>query len=106
MMTTESILSLPVHSHHVDGVKVVTIRQYFFDLLKTLWLEQDEFSGKRPWGSSGWEYDVYATLIMYQLIPGDLDEDGCVTAINEKEAKEFVLNKIIHPLLRGPKVAQ
>lgn len=42
----------------------LTVRDYLKALLRRLWLEQEGFSGKRPFGNSGWE-----------------DEDGWIEAI-------------------------
>jgi hypothetical protein len=40
-----------------------TIGEYLGTLLLTLWQEGESFNGKRPFGNSGWEYDVYRGLI-------------------------------------------
>ena len=40
-----------------------TIRQYLYQLLRSVWRENEEFSGKRPFGNSGWQYDVYKALV-------------------------------------------
>ena len=44
-----------------NDIGAKTIGEYFEKLLLTLWDEQEDFSGKRPFGNSGWEYDVYAS---------------------------------------------
>lgn len=55
-----------------------TIKEYLRLLLITLWQEGDNFDGKRPFGDSGWKYDLYIALIKKGLIKGTLDSDGYV----------------------------
>lgn len=35
-----------------------TIRDYLKELLRTVLVEEEGFSGKRPFGNSGWIYDL------------------------------------------------
>jgi hypothetical protein len=64
---------------------------YLKSLLTTLWEEQDGFSGKRPFGNSGWQYDVWIAFIKAGLITGELDADGCVKDCDDKEGDALVL---------------
>ena len=70
------------------------VRQYFHILLRNLWAEAGEFSGKRPFGNGSWQYDIYAVLIRNGFIEGKLDEDGYVEAINYKMANAYIQNLI------------
>jgi hypothetical protein len=63
----------------------ITIKGYFKELLCTLWKEQDGFSGKRPFGNSGWDYDIYAALILAGAIEGELDENGYIDEMSKKQ---------------------
>jgi hypothetical protein len=62
----------------VEGGEIgtCTVREYLVTLLETLWIEKDEFTGKRPFGNSGWEYDLYGALVAAGIVPGTFDEDG------------------------------
>lgn len=71
----------------------VTIRQYFKLLLSELWKRAEGFSGKRPFGDSTWQFDVYKALIKHGF-PGQLDEDGYVDKIDMKIADELILEAI------------
>jgi hypothetical protein len=73
----------------------VTLRYFLSKLLSTLWIEEESFSGKRPFGNSGWQYSIYNSLAENKLIPSDgvPDENGDYN-YNTKEAKEFVLRII------------
>lgn len=100
-MELNEILQLNVVRHDLNTE--VTIRQYFYDLLSALWVQGENFSSKRPFGNSGWDYGVYVTLIREGLISGKIaaDEDGgnpYVDEINEVEARNFVINNILKPL--------
>ena len=46
----------------LDG-DTLTIKEYLHKLLSTLWDEGESFNGKRPFGNSGWEYDIYTALV-------------------------------------------
>lgn len=71
-----------------------TIRDYLRQLLTTLWVEKEGFSGKRPFGNSDWEYDLYFPLIQAGVIHGSVDEDGCI-----QEVDDFRGNVIITSLI-------
>ena len=55
-----------------------TLREYFRALLITLWKDGEGFSGKRPFGNSGWDSDVYLALVEMGAVKGEiLNDDGC-----------------------------
>lgn len=72
----------------------ITIREYLRHLLETLWVEGEGFSGKRPFGNSGWQYYIYQELIEAEMIKGELDEEGCVVRFEEEPAQTFILGMI------------
>lgn len=72
----------------------ITLREYFKKLLTTLWEEEEDFSGKWPFGNSGWKYDVYKALIKNELVPGKLNKDGYVENIDTKKADDLIINLI------------
>lgn len=94
-MTREEILELPVMRWDISAE--LSMREYFERLFIKLWDEADNFSGNRPYGNSGWKWDVYATLIKYKIIEGELDEKGYVKEIDEKAASKFVSDEILYP---------
>lgn len=61
-----------------------TIGDYLKKLLIKLWIDEEEFSGKRPFGNSGWKYIIYETLIENKIISGELD-DGTVLSLSSEE---------------------
>lgn len=84
----KNIGALTFFSH--DLGETISIHDYLIRLLSTLWHEQDEFSGKRPFGNSGWSYDLMACLIANNIIPGELDEEGYVNDVDYEKGDEVI----------------
>ena len=68
-----TILKLPMEESDSGAT---TVGGYLQKLLVTLWIEQEGFSGKRPFGNSGWDYDLMKALADGGFIKGEIDEDG------------------------------
>lgn len=84
-----SALEVRFDSDAGDGL---TVRDYLRTLLETLWREG--FSGKRPFGNSGWEYDLYAPLIKAGFLKGELDDEGYVRSLDRAAAEAYVFDLI------------
>jgi hypothetical protein len=52
-----------------------TIRGYLIALTREVWREGEGFSGKRPFGNSSWEWDVFRALVDAGYIAGTIDEE-------------------------------
>jgi hypothetical protein len=79
-----------------DAGDDLSIREYLRALLLTLWAEGEGFSGKRPFGNSGWCLDLYQPLIAAGFVPGTLDpEDGYIVEYNRVFADAFVTDLIL-----------
>ncbi len=94
-MTKENALALRfVH----DTIGSITVRDYLKLLLRALWMEQESFDAKRPFGDGGWEYDIYNPLVKSGFISGDLCETGGCNfsgpedggTFNRQEARDYV----------------
>jgi hypothetical protein len=83
-------LDLPVRTDDIDTDQPVTIRTYLRELMMTLWREKEGFSGKRPFGNSGWHYDLYETLARHGIVPAKFDEDGEVTDVDRHAADRII----------------
>jgi hypothetical protein len=79
-----------VHLSQDTGLKIPTGRNYIKLLLLTLWEEKESFSGKRPFGNSGWDYYIAASLI--EIFPnlGKLNEDGYVDEVDDDLVNDYV----------------
>lgn len=89
-MSVEKILNCKCE---LNG-KSITVKEYLKSLLEKLWLEGDCFSAKRPFGDSGWEYDLYIALVKGGLIDGLIDEHGDVYEIDQDSANKAILKAI------------
>ncbi len=65
-----NILDVPLRGNDADAE---TIGEYLGLLLCRVWDEEQGFSGKRPWGNSGWQYVVYVALAEAGFIEGERD---------------------------------
>jgi hypothetical protein len=81
-----SALELRIDSDAGDNI---TIRDYLHELLALVWAEGDGFNGKRPFGNSGWEYELYIPLIAAGYVDGVLDE-GYIESFDLKAARAFI----------------
>jgi hypothetical protein len=75
------------YPEHILGLKLgpndagaKTIQEYFRMMMHKLWIEGESFSGKRPFGNSGWEWPVYRALLDAELIKGTEDDFDQIAA--------------------------
>jgi hypothetical protein len=80
-----AILDCPM-SENDSGA--TTIRGYLIALLAGVWAEEEGFSGKRPFGNSGWKYDIYDALAKAGLIQATLDEDGFIDQLDDDQKQQ------------------
>ena len=85
--TLEAALEVRFDSDAGDGR---TVRGYLHALLATLWAEQEGFSGKRPFGNSGWHLELYKPLMAAGFIAGTVDHDGNPEEFDRKAAHQYV----------------
>lgn len=92
MVTDAQVLALPMQQP--NDANAATVRDYLIKLLAELWREGEMFSGKRPFGNSGWQYDLYLPLIVAGFVPGVLDEDGYIDNVDDKRADAVIASAI------------
>ncbi len=85
-----NILDLPMEENDAEAT---TIRDYLKALLSTLWREEESFSGKRPFGNSGWTWDIYRALVAGGAIKGKI-EDNDLVEHDEQAANELIQEAI------------
>jgi hypothetical protein len=85
--TPAQILATPMGENDADAT---TIREYLVALARGAWTEGEGFSGKRPFGSSSWRYEVYAALGDAGYIRYVRDEDGYCEDCDEGLGNELV----------------
>lgn len=77
-----------------NDAAAITIKDYLKALLTTLWSEGEGFSGKRPFGNSGWEHELYVALVAAGAVQGKLDEEGCLDTVDHESANELIFQAI------------
>ncbi len=70
------------------------MRDYLIALLDELWREGEGFSGKRPFGNSGWDYEVYVGLVKAGAVDGKIDEYGYLEELDEEAGRRLILDAI------------
>lgn len=87
IFTGKEILSVPIK--YCDcGAK--TIKEYLIILLGELWEKQELFNGKRPWGTSGWDFELYRALLSEGFVAGKFDEDDWIEEIDIETANDLI----------------
>lgn len=71
-MTNKQILDLQFESRDLE--QVITIREFFKKLLTTLFEQGETFNGKRPFGNSGWDWDLKICLCQNSIIEATYSE--------------------------------
>jgi hypothetical protein len=85
------LLDLPMPDNDANAS---TIREYLGTLLQNLWIEEEGFDGKRPFGNSGWKHEVYTALILARAVQGDFDEDGYIEDVDDDTADKLISEAI------------
>lgn len=72
-------------------VEGTSLRVMLKDLLTMVLLQGEQFDGKRPWGDSGWEFDIYRAMVLNGFIKGTVDEYGDIYNYSVAECDELIL---------------
>jgi hypothetical protein len=88
------VLDLPMEE---NDAKAATIRDYLKALLAELWRKEEGFNGKRPFGNSGWTWDVYRALVKGNAIKGKFSSDGDLIE-HDQEAGDRMIQEAINAL--------
>lgn len=87
-MTGTEILNIKYLFRDVSE-DVITISDYLKELLYTLISEGEGFSGKRPFGNSGWECDLASALVFGGAIKGEIESYDVGTEYEHSEACSY-----------------
>ena len=88
---THPVLDLPMQANDAGAA---TIRDYLKRLLRDVFTEQECFSGKRPFGNSGWSWDLHKPLVTAGLVSGAIDEDGYLVEHDQLAAEAMIIAAI------------
>lgn len=90
-ITPAQVLDLPLPPND-SGSR--TIRGYLVELLTLVWRDGECFDGKRPFGNSSWEYDLYGPLVKAGFVRGSFDKWGGLDEFDRAAADELVAKAI------------
>lgn len=91
MADPQAVLDCPMEGNDAGAA---TIRGYLVALVREVWKEGEGFSGKRPFGNSSWEYEVYGALVRAELVSGSFDENGYIEDVDTREANALIFAAI------------
>lgn len=92
IMSFIDILKVPMKENDANAE---TIGHYLKTLLIAVLEEQEGFSGKRPFGNSGWFRDLVEPLVLAKKIEGRYDEEfDSIDDFNEDEAVAVLIEAI------------
>lgn len=91
MIDPRDVLAVPMGPNDAGAA---TIRDYLVNLLQAVVSQGEGFSSKRPFGNSGWEWDLPEALVRVGLVEGTLDEDDCLDAWDRAGAQELINSAI------------
>lgn len=88
--TPQQILDLEIGDND-SGAS--TVRGYLVALLRVLWVEEEGFSGKRPFGNSGWQHaDCAEAFVRAGFVDGVIHEpteDEDWTEVEEYDVQQL-----------------
>jgi hypothetical protein len=89
----KKILDTPINCEIGD----CTIGEYLSELLITLLKKGAGFSGKRPFGDSGWKFQLLKAMVKGGFVKATFDPDGYLDEIEDvEEDKAFdLINTVI-----------
>lgn len=61
-ITIRSVLEIELDPERTDTPVPISIKKYFQKIIFTLWEDPESFTGKRPFGDSGWAFDIISTV--------------------------------------------
>lgn len=97
-MDIPAIMSLPMP--HPESGDDSTIGENLRDIMRRVWEKEEGFSGKRPWGYSGWQLSFYEVLVKFDVIEGSFDEYGYLDSCDDADGFEIIcecIEKFTYP---------
>lgn len=88
------------YQYSFEDAGVTCLRDYFYEILTTLWIRGEGFSSKRAFGDSDWQWQAYYCLAEAGAIKADFDSDWEEWEFSEEEAEKKVLD-LIHHIFKG-----
>lgn len=100
-LQARQILALPLDPG--NDAEATSVRDYLVKLLLLIWKDGEGFDGKRPFGNSSWDFDLYKPLGVAGLVRLTFDEDGYIDSFDWEEQQkadrliEAAILELLHP---------
>lgn len=85
-----NVLDIPMQDNDANAK---TVRDYLKALLAKLWREGEGFNGKRPFGNSSWNYEIYWALATAGAVSSKIEGDELVD-VDEAAADKLIQQAI------------
>lgn len=95
--TAQQVLDTPLRDNDAGAA---TIRDYLTKLLLGVWEHKEGFDGKRPFGNSGWDYELYDGLARAGLIDATYKQYKGVGGESTRERRRRRLPTLLRPWRR------
>lgn len=93
MITPEEVLDIPMNPGDNDA-GASKVGQYLVKLLLAVWEEGEGFSGKRPFGNSSWEWELYTALMDAGVVEAKIDKYGEAGLVDRRKADKLIADAI------------
>lgn len=91
----EKVLKCPMT--YDNDADAVTVGDYLKRLLLELWIREEGFSGERPFGNSGWQYEMVLALVKEGLVTGKIDDEyGDLIEFDQDFYEDLIIAAIKH----------
>lgn len=101
-VTYEALMDCPLKldEHTRAPIPVATVRDYFRATLLKFLDDPEDFSGKRPFGSSWWHGPIASAWVRHGLVEGRLDPDEGWLEDYEREQFDSCMELVTHWILK------
>lgn len=89
-VNTDAVLAAKMRPNDANAA---TVKDYLKTLLTEMWVQEEGFSGKRPFGNSGWQWELYITLVQAGFVSGEISDEELIQ-FDEKAADDAILAAI------------
>ena len=77
-----------------NDIAATTVREFLVRTLATMVRQGESFSGKRPFGNSDWDWQLYQPLVQAGMIEGKVDDYGVMCEVDEEKAAEIIASAL------------
>jgi hypothetical protein len=84
-----AVLAVPMNPDRNDA-GADSVCSYLVALLREVWEHKEGFGGKRPFGNSGWQFELYDALARVEMIDGTFDEYDCLDDVDDQRGDELI----------------